>query len=361
MADQDDTEKEDKTEEPSEKKMRDAIEKGQVAQSKEVAIFFNLLVGATLIFLIGASGTLNVTGQLGMLMERAAFTSLDTVGDLQTVTRQATALIFFTAAPVFIAFMLSGLMANLVQNPPSVVFDRVKPQLSRISLIKGWERIFSVKGFVEFFKSTAKVGTGVAVAVFVLSDAPERLTEMLQTHPVASLQTMQTYMAGIFLAVALMMAIIAAADYFWSRHTWRQDLRMTPKELKDEAKETMGDPFLKAKQRSVATDRARSRMMQTVPLATLIVANPTHFSVALRYESDQDSAPVVVAKGQDLVALKIREIAAEHDVPVFENVDLARGLYKAVAVDQIIPHEFFGPVAELIALVRNQSAKQKIA
>ncbi|MEQ9248234.1 MAG: EscU/YscU/HrcU family type III secretion system export apparatus switch protein, partial [Nitratireductor sp.] len=135
---------------------------------------------------------------------------------------------------------------------------------------------------------------------------------------------------------------------FWSRHQWRVDLRMTRQEVKDEHKQTEGDPIVKARLRSLARDRARQRMMSAVPQATLVIANPTHFAIALRYRRDEDAAPVVVAKGQDLIALRIREIATEHNIPVFEEPVLARSMYKQVSVDNLIPSQFYKAVAELI-------------
>ena len=153
---------------------------------------------------------------------------------------------------------------------------------------------------------------------------------------------------AVVLVVTLVVAVIAVADLFWSRHQWRVDLRMTRQEVKDEHKQTEGDPIVKARLRSLARDRARQRMMSAVPQATLVIANPTHFAIALRYRRDEDAAPVVLAKGQDLIALRIREIATEHGIPVFEEPVLARSMYKQVSIDSLIPSQFYKAVAELI-------------
>jgi len=163
-------------------------------------------------------------------------------------------------------------------------------------------------------------------------------------------------MVRLLAANVLAITAIAAFDLAWSRIHWRQELRMTRQEVKDELKQSEGDPLVKSRLRSLGRDRARRRMINTVPTATLIVANPTHFSVALRYKPDQDAAPIVVAKGQDLIALKIREIAAQHSIPIFEDVPLARALYKQVNVDQMIAPEFYKAVAELIRVINARHA-----
>ena len=160
--------------------------------------------------------------------------------------------------------------------------------------------------------------------------------------------------AQLLISFSVAVVAIAAFDFAWSRFSWRRQLRMTKQELKDEQKEIEGNPMVKARMRSLARDRIRRQMMANVPKATVVVANPTHFSVALRYKPPTDYAPVVVAKGQDILALRIREIAVENDVPVIENIPLARALYKQVEVDQVIPQEFYQAVAELIRYINSQ-------
>jgi flagellar biosynthetic protein FlhB len=155
------------------------------------------------------------------------------------------------------------------------------------------------------------------------------------------------------------MGAIAAADFIWQRFHWKQDLRMTRQEVKDELKQSEGDPIVKSRIRSVARDRARRRMMAAVPRATLIIANPTHYAIALKYVREEDSAPLVLAKGQDLVALKIRELAEANGIPVFEDVALARSMYKQVSVDSVIPQQFYQAVAELVRIVYSNKARPR--
>jgi flagellar biosynthetic protein FlhB len=159
--------------------------------------------------------------------------------------------------------------------------------------------------------------------------------------------------------IVFVMGAIAAADFIWQRFHWKQDLRMTKQEVKDELKQSEGDPIVKSRIRSVARDRARRRMMAAVPRATLVIANPTHYAIALKYVREEDAAPLVLAKGQDLVALKIRELAEANGVPVFEDVALARSMYKQVSVDSVIPQQFYQAVAELVRIVYSNKVKRR--
>jgi flagellar biosynthetic protein FlhB len=179
------------------------------------------------------------------------------------------------------------------------------------------------------------------------------------TNPFEFTKVIRSITVDILVAVVLVMAAIAAADLVWSRFSWRRDMRMSKQEVKDELKQSEGDPIVKSRIRSVARDRARRRMMTAVPKATLVIANPTHYAIALRYVREENSAPLVVAKGQDLVALKIREIAEENGIPVFEDVALARSMYKQVSVDSVIPPQFYQAVAELVRIVYAKKPEPK--
>jgi len=195
--------------------------------------------------------------------------------------------------------------------------------------------------------------------VFIaLYSSPEELLNGMFQDPQSFGKTTSGLIEKLLLAVCLAMTIVACADLFWSRYSWVENLRMSKKEVKDEMKQAEGDPILKARMRSIARDRSRQRMMEAVPTATLIIANPTHISIALRFDKQRDDAPIVVAKGQDLIALKIREIAKENDVPIFERIELARALNKVVQVDQIIPPDFYAAVAELINVIYKRTPQR---
>lgn len=355
MADQD---KESKTEEASEKKIRDSMEKGQTPFSKETTLFASFVAILSFTFFFAYPTTMRLAEFLAIFLEKPDDWLLANNADAISLSQLVGVEI---AKAVFVAFammMAFGLAGAVLQNPPQIALDRITPKMERISLIKGWERMFGAQGLSEFVKSVAKVVFATALVVFVLRDAPMRLLDGMSTNPTTFAPVMLDIAIEMLMTITLIMALIAVADFIWSRFQWRSNLRMTKQEVKDELKQQEGDPILKARMRSLQRDRTRKRMMAAVPQATLVIANPTHFSIALRYDREKDAAPVVVAKGQDLVALKIREIATEHGIPVFENVALARSMYSQVSVDSVIPSQFYQAVAELIRIIYANSAKK---
>jgi flagellar biosynthetic protein FlhB len=258
-----------------------------------------------------------------------------------------------------VLLMAAGIVASALQNLPQFVGERITPQASRISLAAGWKRLFGVQGWVEFAKSLAKLIFVVAVLIFILRHSVVSLLSGMITPPAEFAATTRGIAIDILTAIVAVMAVISAADVVWSRFHWFQELRMSKQEVKDEMKQSEGDPIVKSRLRSLARDRARRRMMTAVPRATLVIANPTHYAIALRYVRSENAAPVVLAKGTDLVALKIREIAEANGVPVFEDVALARSMYKQVSVDSVIPPQFYQAVAELVRAVQQSKASKK--
>lgn len=340
-----------KTELATEKKKTDALKKGNTPHSREIASMATLMA-ATCIMMFTAT---DATTRMVVLL-KDAFIHLDEHRLLNGTDGLALMRYFGGAAMSEMAgaltfLALSGIAASLVQNPPALIWERIKPQTSRISLSAGWKRIFGKQALVELAKGLAKIGAVMVVVGLILKgDAAVIMSSMhvqLATTPVLVLTLCVKLLAG----VVLCSIAIACADLLWSRHKWSFDLRMTKQEVKDEMKQAEGDPLVKARLRSLQRDRKRRRMMQAVPGATLIIANPTHFAIAISYEPGLTIAPVVVAKGKDLIALKIKEIAAEHGIPVLENKKLARALYDTVEISQMIPSEFYHAVAELLQYV----------
>ena len=351
--------KESKTEEATEKKIRDTIEKGQLPHSRETGILASFVAILVFIVFFAGSSIMELGGFLSIFLEKPDAWQLNTANDVVALSRLVTLEIGKTVASLMVLLVVAGVGASAFQNMPQFVGERIRPQASRISLSKGWKRLFGVQGFVEFLKSLGKLGFVVAVLSFVLSDSLRQfLAGMLTQTPDFTL-VIRDMAINILISIVVVMALIAGVDLVWSRSHWRQDLRMTKQEVKDELKQSEGDPIVKSRLRSLARDRARRRMMTAVPRATLVIANPTHYSIALKYVRDEDSAPVVLAKGQDLVALKIREVAEFNNIPVFEDVALARSMYKQVSVDSVIPQQFYQAVAELIRVVYASKAKRK--
>jgi flagellar biosynthesis protein FlhB len=349
--------KDSKTEEATEKKIQDTIEKGKLPQSREAPILASFV--AILIFTVffAKDGIMELGMFLAMFLEKPDAWPLATEHDVVALYRIVLIEIARMLGTMMLLLIVAGIIASVLQNSPSFVLERINPQASRISLSKGWSRLFGAQGFAEFIKSLGKLCFAMAVLVFAVGEARHQLLSGMITNPGAFGLVIQDIAIDVLVSITFVMALIAGADLVWSRFQWRRDLRMTRQEVKDELKQSDGDPIVKSRMRSLARDRARRRMMDTVPRATLVIANPTHFAIALKYVRDEDAAPVVLAKGQDLVALKIREIAEANGIPVFEDVALARSMYKQVSVDSMIPAQFYQAVAELVRIVYANKTK----
>ena len=355
----DSVDKDSKTEEATEKKIRDTIEQGKLPHSRETALLASFL--AILIYTVfyAKDAFVDLGMFLSMFLEKPEAWPLATESDVITLYKSVMLAIARAVASLLVLLVVAGIGASVFQNMPRFVAERIRPQFSRISLAKGWNRLFGLQGFVEFLKSLAKLGFATVVLVFTLSQDHRRLLAGMITNPLEFAMVIRGISVDILVAIVFVMALIAAADLVWSRFNWKQEMRMSKQEVKDEFKQSEGDPIVKSRLRSLARDRSRRRMIAAVPRATLVIANPTHFSIALKYVREEDSAPVVLAKGQDLVALKIREIAREHNIPIFEDVALARSMYKQVSVDSVIPSQFYQAVAELVRVVYSRKAERR--
>jgi flagellar biosynthesis protein FlhB len=353
--------KESKTEEPTERRIREATEKGNIPVSREAPIFASMvgILAIASFFLVDRSVQLSLV--LQRLIDDPGGWSLENRSDAS----QLVAAIGFEAGrfllPVIVTLTIAGLVASFLQNAPSFALNRIRPQLSRISPSAGAKRVFGMHGQLEFFKATIKfVAVAVVVAIILQSDQL-RVMSAMYTDPTAIPALILSLAMKLLAAVSVATIVIVAADLVWARVSWRRELRMTRQEVKDELKQSEGDPLVKARLRSLARDRTRRRMIAAVPRATLVVVNPTHYAIALRYQREEGGAPVVVAKGQDLIALKIREVAEENDIPVVEDKPLARSLYDSVEVDRMIPPEFYRALAEIIHFLQSRNVAKASA
>jgi flagellar biosynthetic protein FlhB len=352
----DTSDKESKQEEPTEKKIRDALDQGKIPVSREASVFASMAALMTILaFLVGQSVQHLVPVLTGFLDDPNGFsvsTGADAQGLLSVVGLEAMRFVL----PIVLVLMVFGLAASLLQNSPRLVLDRIRPDFSRISPTQGWSRLFGARGLMEFAKSVFKLASVSMVVFFVLRSSEAGAFEAMYTDPVAVPEMILTIAMRIVSATCIATIVLVAMDLAWARFSWRRDLRMTRQELKDEHKQAEGDPLVKARLRSLARDRSRRRMIASASRASLVIANPTHFAVALRYQRDENPAPMVVAKGMDAIALKIRAVAEENNIPVIENKALARALYDAVQVDRVIPSEFFRPVAEIIYFLQSRKS-----
>ena len=345
MADED---KDSKTEDPTSKRLSEAAEKGNVPFSREVTTFASSVAIYVFVVFFAASGSVYVAGSLKDIFEQADQWRIETSPDALSVIYRLAWNSGAVVIPAFTLLIAFGVGASILQNMPSPVLERIRPQFSKISPVKGIQRLFSLQTLVEFGKATMKLLVVGLVMYLTLRDEFFGSLELMFSDPSRIFDSMLNDLRSILIVIILASAIVAIGDYFWTKHKWYENLKMTKQEIKDEQKQMMGDPAVKAKQRSFARTLLRRRMMSNVPRATLVVTNPTHYAVALKYVRDEDDAPVVVAKGQNLIALKIREIAEEHDIPIFEDPPLARSMFAQVSVDSVIPPVFYKAVAELI-------------
>lgn len=354
MADTPDQES--KTQEPTEKKIRDALDQGKIPVSREASVFASMAALMVIqAFLIG-QGVQDLLPTLKSLIDDPDGFRLSTAADAQNLLTVVGLQAMHFMLPLVLVLIVFGLAASLLQNSPRLVLERIQPDFSRISPAKGWSRLFGTQGLVEFAKALFKLVTVSLVVGFVLRSSEARAFEAMYTDPVALPEMILTIAMRIVSAICIATIVLVAMDLAWARFHWRRELRMTRQELKDEHKQAEGDPLIKARLRSLARDRSRQRMIAAASKATLVIANPTHFAVALRYERDENPAPLVLAKGMDAIALKIRAVAEENRIPVVENKALARALYEAVQVDQVIPPEFFRPVAEMIYFLQSKTS-----
>jgi flagellar biosynthetic protein FlhB len=337
-----------KTEEATEKKIGDALEEGNTPVSRDVPTAFGLvgLLGA-LAFLVQASAG-RLSHALQLLLANSGSLRLHNDGDglryLESVTGEVARLL----TPLVLVILLSGVTGALAQGLPRLVLKRVMPDLARISPAAGLGRLFSLASVIELAKSATKIVI-VGGAMFIVASGDRAIyADAMRMDPAGLPYALLRLVVHLTSVVAIAVSLMAVADFFWTRHKWRRDLRMSRQELKEEFKQSEGDPLVKARMRSLAMDRSRRRMLAAVPNASFVIANPTHFAIALRFVREEGGAPVVVAKGKDLVALKIRDVAEKSGVPVLERRELARAMYDVVEVDKMIPQEFYRPIAELI-------------
>jgi flagellar biosynthetic protein FlhB len=260
-------------------------------------------------------------------------------------------------APFFAVMIAAGLAGHMLQSRPGFSLDKIAPDFSKVSPLAGFKRLFGAEGWMNLLKGLAKMAV-VGVAIWTQL-WPERhnLEAILNQSTVAVLGDMSRLLFKVMMASLATLGLIAGLDYFWQRMRWLSRNRMSKQEIKEEYRQNEGDPTIKAKIRQLRYERARKRMMAAVPTASVVIMNPTHYAVALKYESGKMAAPVCVAKGIDALALRIRAVAEEHDVPVVENPPLARALHAAVEIDDAIPPEHFKAVAQVIGYVMRLQGK----
>ncbi|PVB59912.1 flagellar biosynthesis protein FlhB [Labrenzia sp. 011] len=338
-----------KTEDPSQKRLKEAHDKGDVPKSQEVSTWFTL-AGATLMIAIFAP---SAAASLGDLMkgyiEHSYQMSVDGYA-LRALWRDTGESVAAIVGVPLIILVLMAVAGNLIQHQPLFTAETIKPKLSKISPASGFKRLFSADSLVNFAKGMAKISIVGTVMVAVVWPHRDEADVMIFADPSVILPEARTLILQLLAAILAVMTVVAGADFVYQRNKWFNKQKMSLREVKDEYKQAEGDPQVKGKIRQLRMERSRKRMMAAVPQATVVVTNPTHYAVALKYE-DGMGAPMCLAKGTDEVALRIRAVAKENEVPVIENPPLARALYATVDIDQDVPEEHYKAVAEVIGFV----------
>ena len=322
----DDKDDSEKTEEPTQKRLDEALKRGQVFQSREVNSLFLLFTLAMIIAWGGDSIMRDTRGLLQQFIHRpeAIPTDIGGLGELLSET------IFHSAALLalpMILFVTAALLAGFGQKPLSISLDPMKPKLEKISILKGIKRMFSMRSVTEFLKGLTKISIVGLVVYTVIKPRQQELQRLPNTDLLGTLEFIKDSALAMLTGVCAVVFLIALLDYFYQRYEYLKNLKMSKQDIKDEYKQQEGDPLVKGKLRQLRMEKAQKRMMANVPGADVVITNPTHYSVALKYSQDNMAAPEVIAKGKDKVAFRIRDVAKKHDIPIVENPPLARALF----------------------------------
>ena len=344
-----DSDSTDKTEEPTQKRLEEALKRGDVVKSQEVNTWF-IIAGATLVLMAFSSGMgANLTTTMRGLLANSYDIPLDGPALPRLFQKIGGEMIAAIAIP-FLLLMLAALCGNLIQHQLVWSFESLAPKLSKISPLAGLKRLFSMQALANFAKGLVKLALVGTVLTALMWPERHRLEGLVRSDLSVMLALVQSLALKLLGTVVAIMAVVAAADYLFQYRQWYEKQKMSLRELKEEFKHTEGDPAIKGKMRQLRQTKSRRRMMAAVPKAAVVITNPTHYAIALQYERGME-APICIAKGVDVLALKIRQVAAEHAVPVVENPPLARALHATVEIDEAIPPEHYKAVAEVIGYV----------
>ncbi|MDW7613337.1 flagellar biosynthesis protein FlhB [Peribacillus simplex] len=345
-----------KTEKATPKKRQDSKKKGQVAKSQDVNTSVNLIAVFSVLLLMGPYMYNHLLGLMKEYLQHFTLTGFSEE-NVQIIMIEVLKEMGLVLGPIFAATIVAGVLANVMQIGFLFSAESIQFKLEKLDPIKGFKRIFSMRAIVELLKSILKISFVGFVAFYVLWQRMGEIMMLSQISVEAAMATLAdiTITAGFYAAVALL--FIALLDYLYQKYDFEKNIRMSKQDIKDEYKNSEGDPLIKSKIKQKQRQMAAQRMMQEIPNADVVITNPTHFAIALKYDEDKAEAPYVVAKGVDFVAQKIKFIAKENDVIMVENRPLARSLYDQAELGQAIPEEFFKAVAEILAFVYKTKGK----
>ena len=345
-----------KTEDPTAKKLEDARKEGQVAKSKEIANAFGLLALFILMKIyVGSMGSSLINCFSGVYTQIPDVIQMYggkiPVAAITTLVKGMMLRILLVIAPILAVGVIVAVVCDIAQVKWKPTGKPLQPKFNKLNPISGFKRIFSANSLMELIKSIAKIGIVAYVAYSFLKD---RINEIFILYHIGLNQAIGLIgetVTDLGIRISAVYMIIAFLDFAYQKHKFKEDMKMTKQEVKDEFKNQEGDPQIKGKQRQRMQEASRRRMMQQLPEADVVITNPTHYAVAIKYDSDKYDAPYVLAKGEDYLAQKIKEIARENNVEIVENKPLARMLYANVDIGGLVPPELYEAVAEVLAFV----------
>ena len=348
-----------KTEEPTTKKLEDARKKGQTMKSVDVTTASTLLIFfAMLKIMVGFLGKRFLEGFNMCFSLITDFSHQEfTLGRACAFLRDLILYISITAMPLMLAGLLVTILSLVIQVKWKITAEPLKPKFDKINPVSGMKRLFSKDKIMELLKSVAKIGVLTYVVYDYLKDQWALVLNMYSYTLSQAIELIGTTVIDIGLRISAMFAVIAAVDFFYQKKKFHDDMMMSKQEVKDEYKQSEGDPKVKSQQRSRMQQASQRRMMQELPKADVVITNPTHLAVALLYDKEKNEAPVVIAKGADYLAQKIKEVARENTIEIVENKPLARMLYHNVDIGAQIPPELYQMVAEVLAYVYGLKGK----
>ncbi len=356
MAD-DDSDDSQKTEDPTPRKLEEAKKRGEVIHSKEVNNWVILLAATIFVITAGPEMLSNIKNLFQTFMEKSYSYSTDNAGITIVIKDLFINTGKIALVPIlFIAF--AGAFSAFAQTGPLFTLDPIKPNLSKLSLVKGFERMFSARSVMEFVKGIIKITLVSVAVIFTTMPYFESIEHFVGQEVGAGLMDMHSILIKMLISILSVLFFLAVIDYMFQRHEFMKKMKMSLQEIKEEYKQTEGDPMVRGKLRQLREQKARQRMMQSVPDADVVITNPTHYAIALKYDMEQMQAPVMLAKGADETALRIKEIAKENIIPIVENAPLARALFDSMEIDDAIPAEHFKAVAEVISYVFKLKGKR---
>lgn len=342
-----------RTEKPTDKRVRDAVKKGNVPQSREAGNFTATVALAAMVTAIIPSSAEGIARAMVPFLEQSHGIAVSTFGDALAVAWWTAGAVGAAFAACAAAIFACGVLSAVTQGRPTVSAERIMPKLHKISPLSGAKRLASLGNLVEFAKGLVKIAAVTAAAAAVMWPHFGQADRMVGLPPQTLFPAAGAIAAKFLYAVAAVSLALAAADRVWKKREWTSKLKMTKQEVKEEIKQNDGDPAIKARRRDKARMISRRRTVAQVPTATFVLANPTHYSVAIRYVHGRMDAPVCVAKGTDSMALRIRAIAESKGIPVIENPPLARALHASCAEGRMIPEEHFEAVARVVTFVES--------